>query len=69
MKRDSTVPGRFQERFSKADVGALHSMRLGRLIRLRAKIGSSRAALGEEAREDRLDKRTEDDLSATNVSD
>ena len=68
MKRDSIVPGRFQERFSKADVGALHGMRLGRLIRLRAKIGSSRAALGEEAREDRLDEGTEDDLSATNVS-
>ena len=62
------MPGRFQGRFSKADVGALHGMRLGRLIRLRAKIGSSRAALREEAREDRLDEGTEDDLSATIVS-
>ena len=42
-------------------------MRLGRLVSLRAKVGSSRAALGEEAGEDRLDKGTEDDLGATIV--
>lgn len=42
-------------------------MRLGRLVSLRAKVGSSRAALGEEAGEDRLEEGTEDDLGATIV--
>ena len=42
-----------------------HGVRLGRLVSLRAKVGSSRAALGKEAREDWLDEGTEDDLSAT----
>ena len=62
------MPGFFQERLSKADFGALHGVRLGRLVCLRAKVGRSGATLGEEAGEDWLDKGTEDNLSATIVS-
>ena len=65
MKRGSIVPNIFQERPSNADVRALHGVRLGRLVSLRAEVGSSRTALGEEAGEDWLDKGTKDDLSAT----
>ena len=43
-------------------------MRLGRLVSLGAKIGGGGATLGEEAGEDRLDKGTEDNLSATIIS-
>ena len=67
MKRGSIVPNIFQERLSNADVRALQGVWLGRLISLRAEVGSSRTALGEEAGEDWLDKGTEDDLSATMV--
>ena len=62
------MPGFFRERLSKADLGALHGVRLGRLVSLGAKIGGSGATLGEEAGEDRLDKGTEDNLSTTIVS-
>ncbi len=64
MKRDNIVPGVFQERLSRTDVGVLHGVRLSRLISLRAKVGSSRAALREEAGEDWLDEGAEDNLSA-----
>lgn len=48
-------------------LGALDGVRLGRLVSLRAKVGSSRAALGEEAGENRLDEGTEDDLGTAIV--
>ena len=67
MKRGSIVLNMFQERLPNDDVSALHGVGLGRLISLRAEIGSSRAALGEEAGEDWLDEGTKDDLSATVV--
>lgn len=51
----------------KAILGALHGVRLGRLVSLRAKVGSGRTALGEEAGEDRLDEGTEDDLGTTGL--
>ena len=59
--------GTCHERLSKASLGILHGVRLGRLVSLRAKVGSSRAALGEKAGEDRLDEGAEDDLGATIV--
>ena len=62
------MPGFVQERLSKDDFGALQGVRLGCLVSLGAKIGGSRATLGEEAGEDRLDKGTEDNLSTTIVS-
>ena len=67
-ERDVTVPRFFQTRPSKARLGPLHGVRLGRLVSLRAKIGRCRATLGEEAGEDWLDEGTEDNLSATIVS-
>ena len=51
----------------KANLGASQGVRLGRLVSLRAKVGRSRAALGEEAGEDWLNEGTEDDLGATIV--
>lgn len=59
--------GTCHERLSKASLGILHGVRLGRLVSLRAKVGSSRAALGEKAGEDRLDEGAEDDLGATGL--
>lgn len=50
--------------FQRSAWAGLHGVRLGRLVSLRAKIGSCRTALGEKAGEDRLDEGTEDDLSA-----
>ena len=61
----SAAFGLFQESLSKTNLDALHGVRLSRLVSLRAKVGSSRATLGEEAGEDRLDEGTEDDLGAT----
>ena len=56
MKKGSIVLNIFHEKLSNADVSALHGVGLGRLISLRAEIGSSRATLGEEAGEDWLDE-------------
>ena len=50
------MPGISQERLSNAGIGASHGVRLGRLVSLRAKVGSGGATLREEAGEDRLDE-------------
>ena len=57
----SSIPGKTSEDQTKL----LQGVRLGRLVSLGAKIGSSRAALREETGEDRLNEGTEDDLGAT----
>lgn len=59
--------GILQERLSKGMLGALHGVGFSCLVSLRAKVGSSRAALGKEAGENRLNEGTEDDLGATIV--
>lgn len=67
MNDHSDIKTSFSLYFDSSNARASHLLALRSGVCLRAKIGSSRAGLREEAREDWLKERAEDKLSAASL--